>query len=83
MRGLEGVYAFAADTDGIDVSEDNAGAFVDPTSHAHAEQLGLKPAGYLDRNLSYDFFGALGDLFIPGPTLTNVNDFRCVYITAK
>lgn len=83
VRDLKGVYAFAADTDGIDGSEDNAGAFVDPTSHGRAKMQGLKPSHYLEENQSYDFFKKLDDLFIPGPTLTNVNDIRAIYIKEK
>lgn len=83
LRGVEGVYALAADTDGIDGSEDNAGAWFDPTSLERIAQQGLNLHHHLDQNLSYDFFDRLGDLFVPGPTLTNVNDFRAIYIAAS
>ncbi|WP_417798617.1 glycerate kinase type-2 family protein [Terasakiella pusilla] len=83
LRGVHGVYALAADTDGIDGSEDNAGAWFDPTSLERMEKRGLDLHHHLDENLSYDFFKALDDLFIPGPTLTNVNDFRAIYIAPK
>ncbi|WP_417796068.1 glycerate kinase type-2 family protein [Terasakiella pusilla] len=83
LRGVDGVYALAADTDGIDGSEDNAGAWFDPTSLERMEKRGLDLHHHLDENLSYDFFKALDDLFIPGPTLTNVNDFRAIYIAPK
>ena len=82
-RGLENVYALAADTDGIDGSEDNAGAWVDPTSEIRRKALNLNIHDHLENNLSYDFFQELGDIFKPGPTLTNVNDFRAIYVGAK
>ncbi|WP_419799225.1 MAG: glycerate kinase type-2 family protein [Terasakiella sp.] len=80
MDGVERVYALAADTDGIDGSEDNAGAWIDPTSRQRAKDKGLKVRDYLDSNQSYRFFFEMDDLFAPGPTLTNVNDFRAIYI---
>jgi glycerate 2-kinase len=80
IRGLDNVYALAADTDGIDGSEDNSGAYIGPESHEKMKALGLNLHEYLDQNLSYDFFKAMDDLFIPGPTLTNVNDLRMIYI---
>ncbi|SCA56830.1 putative hydroxypyruvate reductase [Candidatus Terasakiella magnetica] len=83
IRGLDNVYALAADTDGIDGSEDNAGAWVDPSSQVRMEKLGLNLHEYLENNLSYDFFEKMGDLFKPGPTLTNVNDFRVIYIAGS
>jgi len=70
----------AADTDGIDGSEDNAGAYVTPTTLARAAALGLSARGLLDGNDAYGFFAALGDLVVPGPTFTNVNDFRALLI---
>lgn len=82
-RELKNVYALAADTDGIDGSEDNAGAWVDPTSAERMQAAGLNLHHHLDNNLSYDFFEALGDIFRPGPTLTNVNDFRAIYVGEK
>lgn len=72
--------ALAADTDGIDGSEDNAGAFADGGSMARARALGVDPAAALAGNDAYGVFEALGDLFTPGPTGTNVNDFRAVLI---
>ena len=80
LGGADGVSAIAADTDGIDGSEDNAGAVMDPTSLARAAALGLAPAALLADNRSYDLFAALGDLVVTGPTRTNVNDFRCVLV---
>ena len=80
LQGAPGVTVLAADTDGIDGVEDNAGAIVTPDTLARAAALGLKPAEYLDRNDAYSFFAALGDLVVPGPTFTNVNDFRALLI---
>lgn len=81
LDGLPGVHAIACDTDGIDGSEDNAGAILTPDSLARAEALGLKPKQLLDNNDGYGFFDALGDLIVTGPTRTNVNDFRAILIT--
>jgi glycerate 2-kinase len=80
LQGQTGVYVLAADTDGIDGSEDNAGAVVTPDTLARAQALGLSARSFLDRHDSYSFFQALGDLVVPGPTFTNVNDFRAVLI---
>ncbi len=80
LQGQGGVHALAADTDGIDGVEDNAGAFVTPDTLARAAALGLKAADFLDRNDAYNFFRPLGDLVTPGPTFTNVNDFRALLI---
>jgi hydroxypyruvate reductase len=80
LQGQSGVYALAADTDGIDGTEDNAGAFVSPDSLQRAAQTGLKIADHLDRNDAYGFFKPLGDLVVTGPTHTNVNDFRALLI---
>ncbi len=80
LRGEPGVFALAGDTDGIDGTEDNAGAVVLPDTWARAEHLGLRVADHLADNDGYGFFSALGDLVITGPTLTNVNDFRALLI---
>ena len=80
LQGEPGVHVLAADTDGIDGIEDNAGALVTPSTLARAQALGLKAADFLDRNDAYNFFEPLGDLVVPGPTFTNVNDFRALYI---
>jgi glycerate 2-kinase len=72
--------ALAADTDGIDGSEDNAGAFADGNSMARLRALGGNPAAYLAGNDAWSAFDALDDLFAPGPTGTNVNDFRAILI---
>ena len=80
LQGQAGVWALAADTDGIDGMEDNAGAIVTPETLTRAEAQGMKVAQYLDRNDAYGYFHALGDLVITGPTNTNVNDFRAMLI---
>lgn len=81
LQGEARVHVLAADTDGIDGIEDNAGAIVTPDTLARAAALGIKPAEMLDRNDAYRFFQALGDLVVTGPTFTNVNDFRAVLVT--
>lgn len=80
LNGVEGIYCLAADTDGIDGSEDNAGCFVSPATLQRASQAGLTPNDYLANNDAYSFFERLDDLVITGPTLTNVNDFRAILI---
>jgi hydroxypyruvate reductase len=80
LHGLGHVYALAADTDGIDGVQDNAGAYVDPTTLARAEKLGMKIHDYLARNDAYGYFEPLGDLVMTGPTFTNVNDFRAILV---
>jgi hydroxypyruvate reductase len=81
LDGLEGVYAIAADTDGIDGSEDNAGALLAPDSLGRARAIGLDAKKLLVLNDSYRFFSALGDLVVTGPTRTNVNDYRAILVT--
>ena len=80
LQGQPGVYALAADTDGIDGVEDNAGAFVTPDTLERARARSMKIDTYLDRNDAYGYFEALGDLLVTGPTHTNVNDFRVLLI---
>ena len=80
LKGLPGVYALAGDTDGIDGSEDNAGAIMTPDSYAQAAQRGLSARGELDNNNGYGYFAALDQLIVTGPTRTNVNDFRAILI---
>jgi hydroxypyruvate reductase len=80
LDGLPGIYALAGDTDGIDGSEDNAGALIYPDTLARAEKAGLNAKAMLADNDPYSFFAALGDLLETGPTLTNVNDFRAILI---
>jgi glycerate 2-kinase len=80
LQGQPGVWALAADTDGIDGVEDNAGAFVEPDTLPRALAQGMKLDAFLDRNDAYGYFGALGDLVVTGPTYTNVNDFRAMLV---
>lgn len=80
LAGHENIYALAADTDGIDGSEDNAGAFIDGTTIARLQAKGLKPRDILSGNDAYSAFEALDDLLVTGPTTTNVNDFRAFLI---
>ncbi|HEY9068400.1 MAG TPA: glycerate kinase [Burkholderiaceae bacterium] len=80
LQGEPNVHVLAADTDGIDGVEDNAGALVTPSTLARAAAQGLKAQDFLDRNDAYNFFKPLGDLIVPGPTFTNVNDFRAVLV---
>jgi glycerate 2-kinase len=81
LRGMENVWGVACDTDGIDGTEDNAGAVWGPDTLARAEALGLEAEKMLNENNAYEFFRALNDLVITGPTRTNVNDFRLVLVT--
>ncbi|MFO1326566.1 MAG: glycerate kinase [Rubrivivax sp.] len=80
LQGESGVHVLAADTDGIDGIEDNAGAIVTPDTLARAAALGLKATERLDAHDGHGFFGALGDLVVTGPTFTNVNDFRALLV---
>jgi hydroxypyruvate reductase len=80
LQGATGIHALAADTDGIDGSEDNAGARIAPDSLARASTKGINARKLLDVNDSYGFFAALGDLVVTGPTRTNVNDYRAILI---
>jgi glycerate 2-kinase len=84
LDGAEAIYALAGDTDGTDggagSADDPAGARVDGKTAARARALGLDPASFLADNNSTGFFGPLGDLLNPGPTFTNVNDFRAILV---
>jgi glycerate 2-kinase len=84
LDGMAGVAALAADTDGTDggvgSASDPAGALIDGETAARAKALGLDPAAFLADNDSTGFFKALGDLLTPGPTFTNVNDFRAIVV---
>ncbi|MGF1523072.1 MAG: glycerate kinase [Leptolyngbyaceae cyanobacterium] len=80
LNGLAKVYAIACDTDGIDGSEDNAGAIITPAILQQGRDQDLKAVDFLDRHDSYSFFQAVGALVETGPTLTNVNDFRAILI---
>ncbi|HUW73524.1 MAG TPA: glycerate kinase [Methyloceanibacter sp.] len=80
LDGMENIYALAGDTDGVDGSEDNAGALIYPDTLARAEAAGLNPKAYLADNDPYSFFKGIGDLLETGPTMTNVNDLRAILI---
>jgi glycerate 2-kinase len=84
LEGAPGIAAMAADTDGTDGgrgrADDPAGAFIDETTLARARRGGLDPAAFLTDNNSTGFFNGIGDLFIPGPTFTNVTDFRAIVV---
>jgi hydroxypyruvate reductase len=80
VDGLPGIAALAADTDGIDGTEDNAGAFADGTTARRLRAAGIDPLAALADNDAYGAFAAIGDLFVTGPTGTNVNDFRAILI---
>jgi hydroxypyruvate reductase len=80
LDGLPGVHALAADTDGIDGTEDNAGAIIAPDTLARAAEAGLSAKAHLANNDGYSFFAGIDDLVVTGPTHTNVNDFRAIVI---
>lgn len=80
INGIAGIHALAADTDGIDGSEDNAGAFADSSTVAAIRQAGGDPVDLLAKNDAWGAFDLAGTLFAPGPTGTNVNDFRAILI---
>ncbi|WP_020173791.1 glycerate kinase type-2 family protein [Methyloferula stellata] len=80
LDGHAGIHAIAGDTDGIDGTEDNAGAMLAPDTLARAAAIGASAKAHLANNDGYSFFSALGDLVVTGPTLTNVNDFRAILI---
>jgi hydroxypyruvate reductase len=81
LNGAGDIHALACDTDGIDGSEDNAGAVLAPDSLQRAQRKGLDAPKLLDDNDGYGFFSALGDLVVTGPTRTNVNDYRVILVT--
>jgi hydroxypyruvate reductase len=80
LDGLADTWALACDTDGIDGSEDNAGAIATPDALERAHAQGLEPKKMLANNDGYGFFSALGDLVVTGPTRTNVNDYRIILV---
>ncbi|MSO80518.1 MAG: glycerate kinase [Alphaproteobacteria bacterium] len=80
LGGAAGIHAIACDTDGIDGTENNAGALCGPDTLARARAAGLDPDAALAGNDAYGFFAALGDLVVSGPTLTNVNDIRAILV---
>jgi hydroxypyruvate reductase len=81
LDGHPGIYAIACDTDGIDGTEDNAGAIIRPDTLRRAAGKNLDPRALIAGNNAYLFFDALGDLVRTGPTQTNVNDFRAILVT--
>ncbi len=83
LAGEGGITVLACDTDGIDGSEDNAGSIIDASTLARARARGLDAEVFLNNNDAWSFFDALGDLVVTGPTNTNVNDFRAIYVAAQ
>ena len=81
LDGAPGVFAIAGDTDGVDGTEEIAGAIVAPDTLARAWALGVRPRDSLANNDGHGFFAALADAVVTGPTLTNVNDFRAILVT--
>jgi glycerate 2-kinase len=77
---LHATWAIAADTDGIDGSEDNAGAVLFPDTLTRGARSGLEARQFLSNHDSYGYFSALGDLLMTGPTRTNVNDYRAIIL---
>jgi glycerate 2-kinase len=80
LQGQDGIHAIACDTDGVDGADEVAGAIIGPATLIKSKERGLDANDFLARNDSHSFFEALGDQIIPGPTLTNVNDFRAILI---
>ncbi|MER9137462.1 glycerate kinase [Mesorhizobium sp. M0830] len=80
ISGVEGIHALAADTDGVDGSEDNAGAFADGSTVSRMRAAGVDAKAMLAGNNAWTAFNAVGDLFVPGPTGTNVNDLRAILV---
>ncbi|MBW4046652.1 MAG: glycerate kinase [Proteobacteria bacterium] len=80
LKGQAGVWGLAGDTDGIDGSENNAGAWITPDTLQRAATAGVKPRVMLEAHDAYGFFEACGDLLVTGPTYTNVNDFRAILV---
>ena len=83
LNGAPGIHALSCDTDGVDGAAEVAGATIDPQTLNRAKALGLDPADFLARNDSHTFFERLSNQVTPGPTLTNVNDFRAILIEAN
>ena len=81
--GRNGIWALAADTDGIDGGENNAGAILTPDMLLRAKRTGIDVKTRLADNDAYSVFAALNDLVVTGPTLTNVNDFRAILVTER
>ncbi|MDB5761959.1 MAG: hydroxypyruvate reductase [Herminiimonas sp.] len=83
LNGEPGVFAIAGDTDGVDGQEEIAGALLRPDTLARARDRGMRPSEHLENNDAHGFFQVLGDSVVTGPTLTNVNDFRAIFIAAQ
>ena len=83
LGGLPNVFALAADTDGVDGAEEIAGAIITPDTLLRAAARGVDAKAYLANNDGHAFFETLGDQVITGPTRTNVNDFRAIYINQQ
>jgi glycerate 2-kinase len=83
LDGMPGIHAVSGDTDGIDGSEDNAGALVTDDTLARGRAAGIDARHMLDQHDAYGFFQGIDDLIVTGPTLTNVNDFRAIYVAKK
>ncbi|MCC2097754.1 MAG: DUF4147 domain-containing protein, partial [Hyphomicrobiales bacterium] len=83
LEGVPGIHALAGDTDGIDGSEDNAGAVIGPDTLAHMRAAAVEPRAALDRNDAFTAFAKAGCLFVTGPTLTNVNDVRVIVVSSN
>jgi glycerate 2-kinase len=81
LDGAAGIHALAGDTDGVDGAEDVAGAIIAPDTLPRARAMGHKARAFLDRNDAHTFFAALGDQVVTGPTRTNVNDFRAIFVS--
>lgn len=82
LGGAAGIHAIACDTDGVDGAAEVAGAVIGPQTLPRARAAGADPDWALARNDAHEFFGAIGGQVVTGPTLTNVNDFRAILITA-
>lgn len=80
LKGRTGIHALACDTDGVDGAAEVAGAIIDPLTLDRAAARGIDPRAALDRNDAHSFFETLDDQVVPGPTLTNVNDFRVILV---
>ncbi|MEJ6390329.1 glycerate kinase type-2 family protein [Gymnodinialimonas ulvae] len=80
LDGAPGIHALACDTDGVDGAAEVAGAVIGPDTLAKARAAGIDPQSALDRNDAHSFFAAINDQVVPGPTLTNVNDFRAIFV---
>lgn len=83
LDGTPNIYALAGDTDGVDGSEDNAGALIYPDTLKRAEAAGISAKAHQAKNDPYTFFKGVGDLLETGPTMTNVNDLRLVLVTQR